>query len=130
MKPLQCDLNKIKTLVWICQIWYEGVPQSVVPTTPPAPRTTKRTSAESRSIIPDELAKWKEMDGIPDFQTMRNEIRRKTKEFEIPLFVHADLEDQIIVQTVEFVEWKEPGVPRFLIKKIMDQSFQSFHFWG
>ena len=63
------------------------------------------------------------MDRIPDFQTMKNEIRRKAKEFDIPLFVHADLEDQIIVQTVEFVEWKERVSLAFLLKKLWISHF-------
>ena len=102
------------------------VPKSMLPTPSPAPRGTKRSSAGTRNFHPDELSSWLDMDNIPDLERMKAEIPNKAKELGTPLFVHAHLPDQIIVQSIDFAEGT--GVPRFLLKISSDQSFQAFHF--
>ena len=101
------------------------VPKSVQPTPTPPPRKTKRSSFEARTTTPDEMEKFLKMDSIQDFDTIKESIRDKLKEFGSHLFV-LNLENQIIVLNVELVEGT--GVPCFLFKILHDLSFHAYHF--
>ena len=70
--------------------------KSVRPTPTPPPRKTKRSSFEARTTTPDEMEKFLKMDSIQDFDTIKESIRDKLKEFGSHLFV-LNLENQIIV---------------------------------
>ena len=100
------------------------VGKSLIPTPPPPPRPTKRTSSGIRSIQPDEMAEWLEREKIKDFDSMKGEI--KLKDFNCPLLIFSHLPNEIIVQSVDFVEGT--GVPKFLFKIMENQSFDTYHY--
>ena len=103
---------------------FDCVHKSLIPTPPPPSRTTKRTSTDVRSLQPDEMSKWKEIDRIGDFISMKSQF--KFKEFNCPLLIFTHLTNEIIVQSVDFVEGT--GVPKFLIKIQEDHSFETYHY--
>ena len=78
------------------------------------PRSTKRKSSEVRSMQPDEISEWLEREKIKDFDSMKGEI--KLKDFNCPLLIFSHLPNEIIVQSVDFVEGT--GVPKFLFNEI------------
>ena len=100
--------------------------KSIIPTPPPPPRCTKRTSAEIRSTQPDQMSQYLDMDKINNFEGMKNDIHSKTKDFNTPLLIYAHLENEIIIQSVDFVEGT--GVPMFMFKIQKDLTFQAFHY--
>ena len=102
---------------------FDCVIKSLIPTPTPPPRTTKRARTEVRSLQPDELSEWLEREKIKDFSTMKSEI--KSKDFNCPLLIFSHLANEIIMQSVDFVEGT--GVPKFLIKILSNQSFETYH---
>ena len=54
---------------------FNCVDKRLIPTSPPSPRPTKRTSSGSRSIQPDEMAEWLEREKIRDNWDYRSNAR-------------------------------------------------------
>jgi hypothetical protein len=58
---------------------FPGVPASIVPELPPAPRVTSRTSNHERNTLPDELGAFEKMDRFTFSQLNEELIDNKTR---------------------------------------------------
>jgi hypothetical protein len=81
---------------------FGNLPQSLVPSAPPKPRETSRTSAEVRSAVSDELSSFCALDSI----TTTDEVLTSDQLDKTGLIVYKS--DRISIQSTEFIH----GIPK------------------
>jgi len=79
---------------------FDCVKPSLVPTPPPFPRQTKRTHAEERNILPDEIKIFNEKDKITSFLSLKQNI--KLQKFTVDAMINI-CENDIFIQSKEFL---------------------------
>ena len=98
---------------------FPGFSESQIPTPPPKPRTTKRTTFEVRTSLEDELGKFLQADRITN-EILINMVTSRKFQSPVTTFV---IENVQWIQSNEFIQ----GIPLFAIKIFRDMTFQSFH---
>ena len=98
---------------------FTGIRESEIPTPPPKPRTTKRSTFEVRTTLEDELGKFLEADRITN-EILVNTVASRTFESPVTTFVIDSVQ---WIQSNEFIQ----GIPLFAVKIFRDMTYQSFH---
>ena len=104
---------------------FDCVKPSLLRTTVPAPRTTKRTFSEVRNQLPDELGFFNEADEIANYETFKSEVLKH--DFGCPVTVTiSTTKNEIYLQSEELLENNE--IFKFMLKIKEDFSYEGFHF--
>lgn len=102
-------------------VW-PGIPESQVPVPFPPKRTTKKSLAESRVALNDELHEFMSSDKF-DFDSLKEALLNKRKTFACPIVCFCSDESNIIIQSEVSVN----GIPSFLIKIYSTLRFMVYH---
>ena len=96
----------------------------MVPTPPAPPRSSaSKCLAEGRNIIPDELARFNEVDTINNFEDITTKINNVG--IDGVKFISSIVGNLLVLQSAEFLDGT--GVPRFILQISNDLSFNAFH---
>ena len=89
-------------------------------------RTTKKTSCESRNVIPDESLAFNEKDTISSFEELATQARFSEIPFldSTSLFIFQN-KQKIIFQSQAFLE--DTGIPLYVFWMKDDMTFEAFH---
>ena len=98
---------------------FEGFKISELPTPPPKPRPTKRSSFEVRTRQEDQFPAFIDIDQLT-FEKLCSDV--STREFCTPIvsFVSGNA---LWIQSTEFAS----GIPSFILKVFKDLTFEAFH---
>lgn len=102
---------------------FPNVPKSLIPTPPPLPRSTTKSSSTVRCHQPDELDEFSKRD-IVDFDTLCSSIPNRDLglQFQFTSFVNNK---SLSIQSVDYLH--SSGIPRFVLRISPDQSFEGYH---
>ena len=101
---------------------FKGVPLSVLPTPPPNPRPTARSSAAVRNAKPDEMSAFKEQDRVT-WQQLKLNLAMKSRPMQHPVNTFVAGDD---VQWVLSAEMKN-GIPQYSLRINKDLTYDAFH---
>ena len=99
---------------------FPNVPQSQTPTPVPPPRPTKRSSAASRNVKPDEYKQFKEIEKV-NFCEIMKKLEKAIKPYTVNAYTH---EGVIYLQSWDLLTH---GVFKYLVKIYPDLKYEAFY---
>ena len=99
---------------------FDGVPRSEIPTPPPKPRPTKKSTFEARTTKVDELDAFLKQDRV-EWNDIRN-LSAHTDRFEVPVTTFSGSSGEQWVLSNEYIS----GIPRFSFKIRPDLTYEAY----
>lgn len=106
---------------------FENIPKSMLPS-PIFKRSTKNTSFESRSTVPDELQSFLAQDKIESFAAFKSDINAHKffhNQKPIKCITFEVEEDSVHIQSIDFMD--KTGIPIFLLKLHSNFKYTAYH---
>ena len=105
---------------------FHNIPPSMVPTPPAQPRSTSKALSSSRSIVPDQIEKFTEMDTIKSFEEIKSKFVVNQYTFNNRFSIFSYFMNNSV--TIQSTELEQPScIPSFVLSIREDFSYDSFH---